>query len=356
MDIWHVIILDILNKMNGSRRCTGIYYILTGKKTSQSLSDSQWFGIEHYYASFKGMAYSAFNDALNELKHARMIVKKEDQLYLVTKTGEQFLLDQRKRLSFLENLNGLKYSSIESTCWHVITLFVQALSNALYLQSDYSPVVREREAVRLVKTLFPRSEEERRKKADALYREMHFLLQHSDSASAGIFIKKLSGYKRIGNTFEQIGREWNMSQAEAILRFRSVLHSFIQHSAALKSDFPVLHSLIGSFTEIPALTRSASLTYDMLSKDMSLQQIMKIRNLKASTLEDHLVEIAREIPEFSISPFISKKESDEIKRYYHKTKENKLRPMKDAFPHLSYLQIRLVLAKEGGTHGAGSST
>lgn len=355
MDICHVVLLDTLHIVNGSRKSSGIYYILTGKKTSQSLSDSQWFGIEHYYASLKGITYAAYTETIEALLNEKWIVSDGDQEYVITKTGERVLLNEKERLSFLNNLNGLKYASIETACWQVLTLYVQALSNSLYDNVDYSPIVRDRLAVQKVKSLFPRSEIERKEKAESLHYEMSRLLLTHDPLSADIFVKKLSGYNRIGSTFEQAARETGISQREAILRFRSVLHVFIQNAAVKKQQFPVFHSLFCSFTDIPALTKSASRTYEMLNKGKTLQEIMEIRNIKASTIEDHLVEFAREIPDFSIHPFIKEEEVQNVKKFYNKTKENKLRPIKDAFPHLSYLQIRLVLAKEGGKHATGSS-
>ncbi|MFG6494346.1 helix-turn-helix domain-containing protein [Fictibacillus sp. UD] len=355
MDICHVVLLDIFHKVNGSRKGSGIYYIVTGKKTSQSLSDSQWFGIEHYYAALKGITNTAYTETIEILLNEKWIVSNRDQEYVVTKTGEQVLLKEKERLSFLNNLNGLKYASIESACWHILTLYVQALSNSLYDNVDYSPIVRDHLAVQKVKSLFPRSETERKEKAESLYHEMSRLLLIHAPLSADIFVRKLSGYNRIGNTFEQVARETGISEREAILRFRSVLHAFIQNAAEKKQQYPVFHSLFCSLSDVPALTKSASHTYEMLNKGKTLQEIMEMRNIKASTIEDHLVEFAREISDFSIHPYVNEEEIQSIKKFYNTTKENKLRPFKDAFPHLSYLQIRLVLAKEGGKHATGSS-
>ncbi|KZE66280.1 hypothetical protein AWM68_07885 [Fictibacillus phosphorivorans] len=355
MDICHVVILDVLHKVNGSRRSSGIYYILTGKKTSQSLSDSQWFGVEHYYAALKGLTYADFTEKIENLLNEKWVTSIEDQVYKVSRQGEQVLLIEKKKLSFLKNLNGLKYTSIESLCWHVLTLYVQALSNSLYGNLEYSPIVRDHRAVQKVKSIFPRSKTERKEKAESLYREMSQLLLNLDRLSVDVFVRKLSGYNRIGSTFEQIARETDISQRETILRFRSVLHAIIYNSVVKHQEFPVFHSLFCSFTDLPALTKSALRTYEMLNNGKTLQQIMELRNIKASTIEDHLVEFAREISEFSIHPFIDEEEIQEVKKFYNSTKENRLRPFKDAFPHLSYLQIRLVLAKEGGNYAAGSS-
>ncbi|MED1863625.1 helix-turn-helix domain-containing protein [Fictibacillus nanhaiensis] len=328
--------------------------MVTGKKTAQSLSDSQWFGIERYYAVFKGLAHDTFTNSIESLVQEKYMNTSEDHVYILTEKGEQILMDESDRLSFFKHLNGLKYASIESLCWQAITLFVQALSNALYGHYNYSPVVRDFSVIHKVKSVFPKSEYERKVLAEKLNRELSSVLLDHDTQSADLFVKKLSGYNRIGSTFEQLSRIEAMSQEETVLRFRGVLHSLIHKVAEEKMDFPILYSLIGSFTEAPAITKSATLTYKMLANNKSVEEIMNLRKLKMSTLEDHLVEIAREVKDFPITPYISENEFIKVKDYYRETKETKLRPFKDAFPHLSYFQIRLVLAKEGGKHATGS--
>ncbi|MET3727970.1 uncharacterized protein YpbB [Fictibacillus halophilus] len=330
--------------------------MVTGKKTAQSLSDSQWFGIERYYAAFKGMAHDTFTASIESLVKEKYMKALEEHVYILTEKGEQVLRSESGRLSSLNHLNGLKYASIETSCWQVITLYVQALSNSLYGHSNYSPVIRDFSVIQKVKSVFPKTESERKIQAEKLYQELSQVLLEHDSVSAQLFVKKLSGYNRIGSTFEQLSRIEGASQEEIVLRFRAVLHSLIHKIAYEKINFPMLHSLIGSFTEAPALTKSASLTYRMLTNNKSLEEIMNVRNLKISTLEDHLVEIAREVHDFPITPYINDKEFLKVKHFYTKTNETKLRPFKDAFPHLSYFQIRLVLAKEGGKHATGSST
>ncbi|MBY6035657.1 helix-turn-helix domain-containing protein [Fictibacillus nanhaiensis] len=355
MEICIPLVVDVLDKINGSRKSSGIYYILSGKKTSQSLSDSQWFGIQPYYAALKGITTEEFNVLLLRINSMDLIEEQEENVFVVTENGQSLLLDEKKRMGFMEKLDGLKYASIEQSCWRIITLYTQALSNALYGHNDYSPIVRDRNTVDKVKSLFPRSEQKRKEIAQQLFFEISFILKETDTRSASIFVRKLSGYDRIGNTFEQLAKEWSLDKTEVTLRFRSILHHCLRLSRDHSKQFPVLHSLIGSYTEVPALTKSASLTYELLTKDKTIQEIMRIRKLKSSTLEDHLVEIARAIPEFSIYPYIKKEDTDQVVCFYNKTKENKLRPIKEAFPHLSYLQIRLVLAKEGGKIATGSS-
>jgi uncharacterized protein YpbB len=355
MDISEIIVLRVLQKINGSRKSSGIYYILTGKKTSQSLSDSQWFGIEQYYASLKRLSFDQFKSILHHLAKLNLIINKEENLYILTSQGKSVLKEKYIHFIFLDRLNGVKYSFIEQQCWHVIALFCQSISNAVYQSASYAPVVREREAIQQVKSIFPKSEQTRKVAAEELYSELFRVLKEVDTFSAEVFVRKLSGFDRIGLTFEQLANELSLSKLECMLRFKSVLHHLISSASEKSADYPVIFSCLGKYIDTPPLTNSALQTYELLKNKKTVSEIMKIRRLKESTLEDHLVEIARTIPQFSIYPYISEEDSKQVVLYLEKTRELKLRPIKEAFPRLSYLQIRLVLAKEGGKNESGNS-
>jgi uncharacterized protein YpbB len=348
MDICNALVLDVLQKINGSRRASGVYYILTGKKTSQSLSDSQWFGIERYYSALKGMTSAQFHSVLESMQKQCLIEKKEENLFLITQKGKSQL--EGHHFVFLEKLNGVKYAAIEQTCWQVIALYTQAISNSVYSNTHYSPVVRSRDAIAQVKAFYPKSERERNERSVSLYSEFYRILRDADPISAEVFVMKLSGFDRIGLTFEQLAAEMDITKLECILRFKSVLHHLFRQASESSEAFPIVSKLIGKNMDKPPLTFSAMQTYELLKNNKTVSDIIKIRRLKESTLEDHLVEIARVIPEFSIHPYISDMDYKEVLLFFQSTQEQKLKPIKDAFPHLSYLQIRLVLAKEGVNH------
>jgi uncharacterized protein YpbB len=355
MNLYDFLIIEVLLKVNGSRKITGIYYILSGKKTSQSLSDSQWLGLENYYASFHGMSIEEFYTLINELLDRELLIEIEKNTFVPTNKGVLFFKENRKNGQFMEKLNGLKFSSIEQKSWQVISLYAQAISNLVYNNHSYPPVVREREITDLVRGLIPKTRKEIEKKAVRLFEELFTIMKDSDTVSSEVFVKKLSGHHRIGSTFDQIANELQISRAEAVLRFRGVLHQILSKCADSPPLYPGFYELLGNFIDIPPLTQSALKTFQLLKRGKTMKDIIRIRSIKPSTFEDHLVEIARAVPQFSIQPYVNKEDFEKVVQFYKNTSEIKLRPIKDAFPHLTYLQIRLVLAKEGGKNETGNS-
>ena len=62
------------------------------------------------------------------------------------------------------------------------------------------------------------------------------------------------------------------------------------------------------------LTFSTEKTYALLKQGYSVTDIMSIRKLKKSTIEDHLVELAIHMKEFSIDPYVSFEKQKQIQR------------------------------------------
>ena len=93
------------------------------------------------------------------------------------------------------------------------------------------------------------------------------------------------------------------------------------------------------------LTDSANTTAKLYKKGYSIEQICLMRKLKTSTIEDHLVELAMNDSDFSIEPFVSTEEQQQIFEAIEAYETKKLRTLHEILPHISYFQLRLALAK-----------
>ncbi|KPD00884.1 hypothetical protein LR69_00966 [Geobacillus sp. BCO2] len=80
-----------------------------------------------------------------------------------------------------------------------------------------------------------------------------------------------------------------------------------------------------------------------------MEAIAEIRRLKRSTIEDHIVEIAANVPGFSIAPFVDDEKAAAIRAAAQALRTRKLKEIREALDgKVSYFEIRLVLAKEVG--------
>ena len=90
-------------------------------------------------------------------------------------------------------------------------------------------------------------------------------------------------------------------------------------------------------------------TFRLLEKGFSLEQIAQIRQLKLSTIEDHLVEISLHDHSFLLDEYVKKEHRVEIEKAVQKLKTKQLKKLKEFLnnENISYFHIRLVLTKIG---------
>ena len=93
------------------------------------------------------------------------------------------------------------------------------------------------------------------------------------------------------------------------------------------------------------LTGSAYQTAQLYYEGCSIEQICMLRNLKKSTIEDHLVELAMNEPSFDITPFVTCEDQQLVHTAVEDYATRKLKVLHEVLPHLTYFQIRLALAK-----------
>ena len=95
------------------------------------------------------------------------------------------------------------------------------------------------------------------------------------------------------------------------------------------------------------MTKSTSVTYKLLKKGFSIEDIAAYRKVKKSTIEDHIIEIVLNDPQFPIDDFIHKDTLKKIKKTAAIVGKKKLRPIKERLENVTYFQIRLALAVLG---------
>ncbi|MFC7371207.1 helix-turn-helix domain-containing protein [Fictibacillus iocasae] len=345
MNVVDYMLLDCFQNVNGERSAQGIIHILSGKKTAQSLADAQLFGIGKYYAVLSSLKKNELEEKTAVLFAESLIEELSNGVFIVTKKGEKIV--GYNHYPFLRHLSGLAHWNIEHHFWLSLSLYIQSISNMLAHNSRFLPVVTDYQAVRSVKALFPKTEAERKESAVRLYHEMVQLLEnYGNSQIASLFLQRATRFERIGSTFEQLSHDFGTSEEEVRMMFRSLLHFILTKVKEHPHEYEELHRFIPP-GHSESLTNSARATLSLLQEGYPLDEIERLRKLKRSTLEDHLVEIARSVKGFDISPFISSEELRLVKEISRTLKDRKLKGIRDQAETLSYLKIRLAIAKEG---------
>ena len=116
-----------------------------------------------------------------------------------------------------------------------------------------------------------------------------------------LLVLRLSGYRSIGLTEVQAAKMSKMEPTFYHYQFLNILHFIMEQIEENKLQFPILVQFLDQ-SQKTNLTHSTEKTYSLLKQGYSVTDIMSIRRLKKSTIEDHLVELALHNKEFSDRP------------------------------------------------------
>lgn len=326
----------------------GIYHLLKGKKSSQTIQDAKLYKTTFLFSAMSDLKRRDIEQLISELKQSNMIKEEKKDTYALTKSGEQKLFKEMENNPFPLHLNGWKYGTISSLLWKRLALLIQVLSHLLIENKNFFPIIKEKEIMYWIKNYLLHAKYKKNDLAIQLHSECKKILSQLHKNDANIFVFRLSGTNRIGLTFKQIGDKLNMEEDKVKIHFIAALHFFIKSVQEKPTEFPVLYSLMRDIeTPIP-LMKSTLETYSLLKLNKSIEEIMKTRDLKRGTVEDHIVEIALYDPSFNIDRFVPKKLFDEINESVKSLGTRKMKPIKEKIgDSVSYFQIRLVVAKEG---------
>ncbi|MET3696151.1 uncharacterized protein YpbB [Bacillus oleivorans] len=342
------LLLYCLNNIQGERSSYAVYHILKGKKSSQTIQDCRLFQLESLFNCYRSLKRGELDNRIEQLIESNEIepVQIDKNHFVLTPYGRDSLERWETSQGLPPHLNGASYSQYEEIFWKRLSLGFQVLSNSAHECRQYIPITRDEQILFWVKKWLNHHTSSS-STINQFYQELYELLNQLDDLQASIFVHKLTGYKKIGKTIDQLSEILNIDSIYGHLSFVSTLHYLIGNIIKKKQKYPILFSFISDLAEGPSFTVSTSKTYLLLQKGYSIEEIALVRQLKQNTIEDHIVEIALLDKNFSISSFISPELEEKINRTALQLDTKKLKLLKDKHPEASYFQIRLVLARQG---------
>lgn len=339
------VVLYCLSKFNGERSVNGIYHLLQGKKSSQTIQDAKLFKLEVFFQAMPDITKKDIDDIVFELETSDCILMTNKDTYILTKKGYFYLKEASKIYPIPDYVNGWRYHKQAIVFWQRFTLSVQALSFLIHEPSSFLPVINDEETQLWVKR-YLKTIRNRFANSKLLYSEYLDLLKQIPELHAEIFVLHLSGFHRIGYTFEQISHLLQVDKDYIFILFQSVLHFMIEKIENNPDRYHQLSQFLEESQTSVTLTQSAQKTYQLLNQRKSITEIALIRNLKESTIEDHIVEIASEIKELDIQPYIEPEWQEKILQTIYALQTRRLKPIRSALSdQVSYFQIRLMLGR-----------
>ncbi|HLR80006.1 MAG TPA: helix-turn-helix domain-containing protein [Bacillota bacterium] len=349
------LILQCSRHIQDARSISAIFYILRGKRSIQTVHDARMFHLENYYGTYQSLNRKLFNQRVHQLSHEGLLQKisHSEDLFTLSKRGQTWLENiVNKRIFPFDYFNGFNNHQLAATFFARLRLFIQTYTNSRMNHLTFIPIIDDAHITSWVKSFYVRNNHEDAFILQLLYRDLANILGHLDQREAEFFIDQFSGYKQYGLSTSQLAVKYDLSREDVILLSVAITHKIIQFIQQFQEQLKLLPVFIRDISKNQFITKSAQTTYNLFKRGYDIQQIAHIRQLKENTICDHFVEISLFDTSFPVEDYVDEEAQREIVRASQKLQTPQLKEIKQVVSeHITYFQIRLVLAQLNMTQG-----
>ncbi|MCM3586470.1 helix-turn-helix domain-containing protein [Mesobacillus maritimus] len=342
------VFLYCMKQIQNERSIYSLYHLFQGKKSSQTIQDAHLFRLDPFFQSYPQITREEMDHIIGVLHVNGYLHSISSEYYYLTEKGEKIVQSQNLISLPPKYLQGWKYHQITSVFWERLSLLVQVYSNLIYQNKGFIPIHNKPENLAWIKNYIKMQTGKRFELANDLYTELINCFQQDENIDPAVLTLRLTGHNKIGLTEGQAAEQLQMDSFHYHLEFLNILHYMIYISTNQYSKFPLLSGIIGNKPQTVPLTLSTEKTLRLLEKGFNTNEIARIRKLKESTIEDHIVEIALQVNDFDLRKYVSFEMEQRILTVTRETSAKKLSQIREKVPEANYFEIRLVLARNGG--------
>ncbi|WP_028783071.1 helix-turn-helix domain-containing protein [Thalassobacillus devorans] len=344
--MFEYILLRCINSINGERTAAGIYNLLVGKRSSQTLQDAHAYQLTDFFAIYKPLERIELFHAINQLKEeGKIFIKSEDERPELTAYGNEHLgrlSNEWEPLYF----NGIRLHEKIGLFEERLYLYIQTITNMKKGNKQFLPITDRNDILRWVKMNYKANKTHLMDHIHSIYHELYSLLSEVNEEEAAVFTYRLTGAGLIGLSKQQLADMFHLPVHNVHLHIQHFLHHLYQAIENKPGTYPSLSIFVEEKETSHLITNSAQKTYLFIKQGMDLETISERRRLKMSTIHDHVVEMALVQPDFPVSLFVSEQEVKEISQVMDELQTNKLKSIHDALRgKFDYFFIRLVQAR-----------
>ncbi|MYL37965.1 helix-turn-helix domain-containing protein [Halobacillus litoralis] len=337
------IVLLCIKRFKGERTVSGIFNMLTGKRSSQTMQDAKAYQLDHMFGVFPELERRKLDNAIDQMAGREEVVVNEEGFPNLTDKGTDHL--QTQRASSSAYFQGMQWHEVLPAFISRLNLLIQASSNKEAGIQSYVAIVDQPGAQAWVKKVFGTFQDKLPRLNQSLYEELVRLLSNHDPVQTELFTHRLTGGGWIGLTVDQLKEKYRLSREDILLGLRHTYYYLFQQAKKDKEAYPVLHLCTRGLQSSHLVTASAGKTYQLIEQGLSLEEIVTVRRLKKSTIQDHIVEAALVTPDFDVSPFLSAEQVEEINQKAMDLNTQRLKHIhQDLGGVYDYFEIRLALA------------
>lgn len=273
---------------------TTTYHVLVGRRSTSILSYAYFNDILPFFGSFPEFKEAHYQQILAQLIQTGLLEKLPNgELAYVASSA----LDEQVEL-FENQIDYFRYGKKEAQAWRLVQFLVQVASyygkTKHYQPLENSPYYLNRTR------LFVKQHQLNLR--TTIYHELQMILANLPSETANFLARSFSGYQASGSVFFQLLPETQQTMPWSRLAISAKCHPLFKvletHPEFLLTQFiaPILQE---------NQNQSALQTKKLYQKGLTCEQICQQRQIKESTLNDHLLEWALVDSDFPFSDFLT---------------------------------------------------
>lgn len=334
MDFYQLFILSCFKEAKPMRTST-LYHLLKGKRTSSILTYGYFYDVLKYFALLPKLKETTYNQIIFDLKTNNYLLENKDGLSVISEKG--LALSNEEDFPETNNLQQMVYYKWDLSFFERIVFTTQVLSEKAYLEKQYLPIETNLFKQRRLKIWLSKQKKD---VVIRFYYEWEKLVDCLPIDGQELILKQLVGHNHRGQTLQQISEEKTNPPLYLYLEFKNYWHLLISEIIENSNNYPVFASIL---IEEKTFVKedSSKKTSELVLKGYSIEEIARVRNLKISTVTDHLIEDY--ILNQTEINLIDEKASDFLMAYYEKEPNYILWTFKEAtnyYPDLSFYDFK----------------
>ncbi|QIL46601.1 hypothetical protein G7081_05675 [Vagococcus coleopterorum] len=317
-------------------RVTSLFQLLKGKRTSSVLMFGYLNGLLKHFGLFPKLTTKQYQAAVNALVSKDYLMLITDNVAVITAAGSRLKTEKEFEVTAL---NGVTFCNTAQEFFDQLLFTTQVISELSYHEKEYLPVelnsFKQHRTKLWLQTKIVNYPEINRQ----LYQEWVELLPGLPEGTIAL----LTGHNQIGKTYNQVRKDLSNRPLKQYLAKTNLMHQMITTILMAKQSFPLFVSLF-KLTHDSSGNHSASESYRMYEKGLSVTEIMLRRQLKRSTVVDHIIEgliLSDTLPSFELIP---KQEREKLDAYRSLNSDFKVWRYGDVIetePIVSFLSFRI---------------
>lgn len=270
-------------------RYSTLAHLLRGKRTTSILMYGFFYNILAYFSLFPNLTEKKVNQIVQRLLEAHLLIELSPGVVQISQKGRKYLDDH----PVIEHrgLNSFYYGRVDEGFKELLMFATQVISEYCHRNIQYQPIETNGHKQYLIRRWFQDLPKDRQVLGQDFYQEWRQLIDSFPEAVRPFAVAALTGHGQIGLTAVQLAELGSVDPFDIGLINKELCHLSIDQLLKTPESFPYISSLYESIDK-PVVNKSALKSYQLFQKGYSLTEICHQRQLKESTVNDHLIEWA----------------------------------------------------------------